>query len=58
MAITVVLVINRSGGLIYHRDFADRARLSSNEYLILAGTLHVPQDSHRASIFSLRKSRP
>ncbi|QLG71815.1 hypothetical protein HG535_0C01640 [Zygotorulaspora mrakii] len=42
-----VLVINKSGGLIYHRDFEeveveveDRNKPSSNDLLILASTLH------------------
>ncbi|KAI8908026.1 Sybindin-like protein [Gorgonomyces haynaldii] len=36
-----VLVINKSGGLIYNRDFGNGiAKLSSNEYLVLAGTFH------------------
>ncbi|CEP61980.1 TRAPP subunit TRS23 LALA0_S04e05006g [Lachancea lanzarotensis] len=40
MAIQTILVINKSGGLVYQRDFVPNApRLSSNEYLILAGTL-------------------
>ncbi|SCV03292.1 LAME_0H09252g1_1 [Lachancea meyersii CBS 8951] len=40
MAIQTILVINKSGGLVYQRDFVATApRLSSNEYLILAGTL-------------------
>ncbi|KZS90022.1 Sybindin-like protein [Sistotremastrum niveocremeum HHB9708] len=34
-------VINKAGGLVYQRNFADGlAQLSSNEYLVLAGTLH------------------
>ncbi|CAR23520.1 Trafficking protein particle complex subunit [Lachancea thermotolerans] len=40
MAIQTILVINKSGGLVYQRDFIKTgAKLSSNEYLILAGTL-------------------
>ncbi|SCU85180.1 LADA_0D06106g1_1 [Lachancea dasiensis] len=40
MAIQTILVINKSGGLVYQRDFSASApRLSSNEYLVLAGTL-------------------
>ncbi|SCU95444.1 LANO_0E10374g1_1 [Lachancea nothofagi CBS 11611] len=40
MAIQTILVINRSGGLVYQRDFLpSAAKLTSNEYLILAGTL-------------------
>ncbi|KAH8117019.1 TRAPP complex subunit Trs23, partial [Phellopilus nigrolimitatus] len=34
-------VINKAGGLVYQRNFAEGlAQLSSNEYLVLAGTLH------------------
>jgi len=34
-------VINKAGGLVYQRNFADGlAQLTSNEYLVLAGTLH------------------
>lgn len=36
-----ILIINKSGGLIYQKEFGNGiAKLSSNEYLILAGTLH------------------
>ncbi|KAG1782265.1 transport protein particle complex subunit [Suillus placidus] len=41
MAIFSLWVINKAGGLIYQRNFADGlAQLTSNEYLVLAGTLH------------------
>ena len=44
MAIYSLYIINKAGGLIYNRDFvaADGAvnRLTSNEYLVLAGTVH------------------
>ncbi|KAF5377081.1 hypothetical protein D9757_007733 [Collybiopsis confluens] len=41
MAIFGLWVINKAGGLVYQRTFADGlAQLTSNEYLILAGTLH------------------
>ncbi|KAI0318907.1 Sybindin-like protein [Amylostereum chailletii] len=41
MAIFGVWVINKAGGLIYHRSFAEGlAQLTANEYLVLAGTLH------------------
>ncbi|KAF9019402.1 transport protein particle complex subunit [Hymenopellis radicata] len=41
MAIFGLWVINKAGGLVYHRNFADGlAQLTSNEYLVLAGTLH------------------
>lgn len=34
-------IINKAGGLIYQRDFADSLnKLTSNEYLVLAGTFH------------------
>ncbi|EDO15030.1 hypothetical protein Kpol_1007p14 [Vanderwaltozyma polyspora DSM 70294] len=43
MAIQSLLVINKSGGLIYHRNFDNDSKnnsLNSNDYLILASTLH------------------
>ncbi|KAL0946559.1 hypothetical protein HGRIS_012764 [Hohenbuehelia grisea] len=41
MAIYALWVINKAGGLVYQRNFADGlAQLTSNEYLVLAGTLH------------------
>ncbi|KAF8201577.1 transport protein particle complex subunit [Pholiota molesta] len=41
MAIFSLWVINKAGGLVYQRNFADGlAALTSNEYLVLAGTLH------------------
>ncbi|KAF9526944.1 transport protein particle complex subunit [Crepidotus variabilis] len=41
MAIFGLWVINKAGGLVYQRNFADGlAPLTSNEYLVLAGTLH------------------
>ncbi|KAF7980167.1 hypothetical protein HWV62_39635 [Athelia sp. TMB] len=41
MAIFGLWVINKAGGLVYQRNFADGlAQLTSNEYLVLAGTLH------------------
>ncbi|KAF9053061.1 transport protein particle complex subunit [Panaeolus papilionaceus] len=41
MAIFGLWVINKAGGLVYQRNFADGlASLTSNEYLVLAGTLH------------------
>ncbi|KAI8388665.1 Sybindin-like protein [Radiomyces spectabilis] len=34
-------IINKAGGLVYQKDFADQLeKLSSNEYLVLAGTFH------------------
>ncbi|KAI6246620.1 Transport protein particle subunit trs23 [Erysiphe necator] len=36
-----LLIINKAGGLIYHRDFAEGLnKLSTNDYLVLAGTFH------------------
>jgi hypothetical protein len=36
-----LLIINKSGGLIYNKDFGNGiAKLTSNEYLVLAGTIH------------------
>ncbi|KAF9446335.1 transport protein particle complex subunit [Macrolepiota fuliginosa MF-IS2] len=41
MAIHGLWIINKAGGLVYQRNFADGlAQLTSNEYLVLAGTLH------------------
>ncbi|KAJ7578477.1 transport protein particle complex subunit [Mycena floridula] len=41
MAIFGLWVINKAGGLVYQRNFAEGlSPLTSNEYLILAGTLH------------------
>lgn len=44
MAIQSLLIINKSGGLIYHRNFVEEKEnengLNSNDYLILASTLH------------------
>jgi hypothetical protein len=39
--IHAIMIINKSGGLIYNKDFGSGiAKLTSNEYLILAGTFH------------------
>ncbi|KND03673.1 TRAPP subunit TRS23 [Spizellomyces punctatus DAOM BR117] len=36
-----ILIINKAGGLIYNRDFTEGlAKLTSNEYLVMAGTFH------------------
>ncbi|KAF8912013.1 transport protein particle complex subunit [Gymnopilus junonius] len=41
MTIFGLWVVNKAGGLVYQRNFADGlAPLTSNEYLVLAGTLH------------------
>ena len=34
-------IINKAGGLIYQKDFGEGLnKLTSNEYLVLAGTFH------------------
>ncbi|KAJ3220377.1 hypothetical protein HDU67_000044 [Dinochytrium kinnereticum] len=34
-------IINKAGGLIYQKDYTDGvSKLTSNEYLVLAGTVH------------------
>ena len=34
-------IINKAGGLIYQKDYAEGvSKLTSNEYLVLAGTFH------------------
>jgi len=41
MVVFGLWVINKAGGLVYNRDFGEGlAKLTSNEYLVLAGTLH------------------
>ncbi|KAI5809776.1 Sybindin-like protein [Peziza echinospora] len=36
-----LLILNKAGGLIYQRDFTNTlTKLSSNDYLVLAGTFH------------------
>lgn len=41
MTVFGLWVINKAGGLVYQRNFADGlAQLTANEYLVLAGTLH------------------
>lgn len=36
-----LLILNKAGGLVYHRDFSNSlTKLSSNDYLVLAGTFH------------------
>lgn len=40
-AILALIVINKAGGLIYNRNFGDGLnQLSTNDYLVLAGTFH------------------
>lgn len=42
MAIETILIINKSGGLIYHRNFSESfaSKLNSNDFLIIASTIH------------------
>ncbi|KAJ3080685.1 Sybindin-like protein [Rhizoclosmatium globosum] len=41
MPLHSLYIINKAGGLIYQKDYTDGiAKLSSNEYLVLAGTFH------------------
>lgn len=41
MVVFALFIINKAGGLIYNRNFAEGlSNLSSNEYLVLAGTFH------------------
>lgn len=42
MVVFALIIINKAGGLIYQRDFVQDGlnKLSSNDYLILAGTFH------------------
>lgn len=37
-----LIIINKAGGLIYHRNFVEQGlnHLSTNDYLVLAGTFH------------------
>jgi hypothetical protein len=41
MVILSLLILNKAGGLIFQRDFNEGLKkLSSNDYLVLAGTFH------------------
>ncbi|KAJ3351281.1 hypothetical protein HDU83_009008 [Entophlyctis luteolus] len=41
MPVHSLFIINKAGGLIYQKDYTDGiAKLTSNEYLVLAGTFH------------------
>ncbi|KAL2009434.1 hypothetical protein VTN00DRAFT_5241 [Thermoascus crustaceus] len=41
MPVYSLIIINKAGGLIYQRDFQSGLRkLSTNDYLVLAGTFH------------------
>lgn len=40
-AVFSLIIINKAGGLIYQREFqAGLRKLSTNDYLVLAGTFH------------------
>jgi hypothetical protein len=40
--ILALIIINKAGGLIFNRTFTDGglSKLSTNDYLVLAGTFH------------------
>ncbi|KAK4459081.1 putative trafficking protein particle complex subunit 4 [Cladorrhinum samala] len=42
MTIFALIIINKAGGLIYHRTFHEGGlqKISTNDYLVLAGTFH------------------
>ncbi|KAH6670679.1 Sybindin-like protein [Tricladium varicosporioides] len=41
MVVYALIIINKAGGLVYQRDFAEGLnKLSINDYLVLAGTFH------------------
>ncbi|KFY61286.1 hypothetical protein V496_05091 [Pseudogymnoascus sp. VKM F-4515 (FW-2607)] len=41
MVVFALFIVNKAGSLIYQRDFAEGLqKLSTNEYIILAGTFH------------------
>lgn len=42
MVVLSLYIINKSGGLVYQRDYQNNVinKLSNNDYLILAGTFH------------------
>jgi hypothetical protein len=44
-----LLIINKAGGLIYNREYNEGSRLSSNDYLVLAGTFHGYHPNFRLS---------
>jgi hypothetical protein len=40
-AVFSLIIINKAGGLVYQREFqAGLRKLSTNDYLVLAGTFH------------------
>ena len=45
-----LLIINKAGGLVYNREYNEgTSRLSSNDYLVLAGTFHGYHPNFRMS---------
>ncbi|PRT52846.1 Transport protein particle subunit trs23 [Wickerhamiella sorbophila] len=41
MGVKSIYILNKAGGLIFQRDFGDSlSKLDSNDYLVIAGTLH------------------
>lgn len=42
MTVFALIIINKAGGLIYHRTFHEGGlnKISTNDYLVLAGTFH------------------
>lgn len=52
-----LIIINKAGGLIYQRDFQSGLRkLSTNDYLVLAGTFHG-YDTFFFSPFNIKDDR-
>lgn len=40
-AVFALIVINKAGGLVYNKNFTDGLnKISTNDYLVLAGTFH------------------
>ncbi|ODV90391.1 hypothetical protein CANCADRAFT_2118 [Tortispora caseinolytica NRRL Y-17796] len=65
MAILSLYILNKSGGLVYQRDFTEKLnKLSANDYLVLAGTFHgihviaskISPVSHSSGIKSIDSS--
>ncbi|KAK4187991.1 putative trafficking protein particle complex subunit 4 [Podospora australis] len=65
MTVFALIIINKAGGLIYHRTFHEGGlnKISTNDYLVLAGTFHgvhaitarlnpIPQQINRNSASS------
>ncbi|KAL2212248.1 Sybindin-like protein [Sarocladium strictum] len=42
MTVFALIIINKAGGLIYNKNFSDAGlnKISTNDYLVLAGTFH------------------